>query len=168
LEELLASDAPATAKVKAATELLGRLEPPMGRTSKAAAVKLAKESWRTSTTRRRWARAKLSDLLATRAPGVRKPGGKPARSEAWAVEVRRALEELERVVVDCSWKEPIVRYVEERARELTQDAERRAVEAEARLAEFTGRSTFRLAARRRTLPAGPRARSRSPKLSSAR
>jgi hypothetical protein len=43
LEELLGSEVGPTAKVRAASELLNRLEPLIGRTSKAAAVKLAKE-----------------------------------------------------------------------------------------------------------------------------
>jgi hypothetical protein len=55
----------------------------MGRTSKAAAVAQAKtelaDEYAAATVT---AREKLHNLLATRAPGVRKPGGKPARSLA--------------------------------------------------------------------------------------
>jgi hypothetical protein len=170
LEELLASDVAPTAKVRAVGETLDRLEPLIGRTSKAAAVAQAKaelaDEWHAATVS---AKEKLRDLLATRAPGVRAPDGKPARSQAWADDVRQALEELDRVVVDRSGKEPIVMQaevdpvpiiegliergllrlpnrleaplfherVEESARELTQEAERRAVKVEAKLAEFT-------------------------------
>jgi hypothetical protein len=171
LEELLESGVAPTAKVRAVGETLDRLEPLIGRTSKAAAVGQAKaelaDEWHAATVS---AREKLRDLLATRAPGVRSRGGKTAVSEEWAAQVGQALAELDRVVVDRSGQEPIVvqreptgeeikariqglvdlgllgwpaewhkfqARVEERARELTQDAERRAVEAEARLAEFT-------------------------------
>jgi hypothetical protein len=99
--------------VRAAVELLDRLEPLMGRTSKAAAVKLAKgelaDEFQAATVS---ARERLRDLLATRAPGVRSRGGKPAGTVAWAGGVRQALDELDRVVVDRSGAEPIVRQVE--------------------------------------------------------
>jgi hypothetical protein len=168
LEELLASNVAPTAKVRAASELLDRLEPLLGRTSKEAAIRQAKQEladeFDAATV---GARAKLESLLASRAAGVGAPGGKPAGSEAWADDVRRALAELDRVMVDRSGAEPVVRlvevdpvpiiegliergllglpaewarfqaHVEERARELTVEAERRAVEAEAKLAEFT-------------------------------
>lgn len=88
LEELLASDVAPTAKVRAVGETLDRLEPLIGRTSRAAAVAQAKgelaDEWHAATLS---AREKLRPLLATRAPGVRAPGGKRAVSEEWAVAV---------------------------------------------------------------------------------
>jgi hypothetical protein len=159
----------------ALVELLDRLEPLLGNANKAAAVAQAKrelaDEFDAATVN---AKAKLNDLLARRAAGVRAPGAAPAGSEQWMDELGRglaaAIAELDRVVVDRSGAEPIVRYrdmsgeetkagieglveigllgwpadwprfeahVEEKARELTQEAERRAVEAEAKQAEFT-------------------------------
>ena len=166
LEELLASDTPATAKVRAASELLDRLEPLLGHGSKAAAVAQAKrqlaDEYDAATDR---ARAKLESMLARRAAGMRSPDDRS--TEWWVDELGRVLADLELVVVDRSGAEPIVKCaevdmtavlrrlverglivpanewrgfeerVEVRARELTAEAERRAAEAEARLAEFT-------------------------------
>jgi hypothetical protein len=167
LEELLESDTPATAKVRAASELLDRLEPLLGHTSKDAAIVAAKrqlaDEYAEATAR---VREKLESMLARRAAGKRaRAGAEP--TAWWVAQLGEALSDLERVIVDRTGREPIVRYaevdvtavlrglverglivprgewqvfderVEARARELTAEAERRAAEAEERLAEFT-------------------------------
>ena len=166
LEELLASDTPATAKVRASSELLDRLEPLLGPVSKSAAVKQARQELADEyAAATESVRAKLESMLATRAAGMRAPGGKPA----WMDEVAAAPRELDRVIVDTSGAEPIVRqlevdpcpiiaglvergplgypaewqrfqaHVDERLRELTADAEARTAEAERRALEAEAR-----------------------------
>jgi truncated hemoglobin YjbI len=161
LEELLASDTAPTAKVKAATELLDRLEPLLKRDQAEMRKQVAAEFEAVTAS----ARAKLDRMLASRIEARRMT---PKQFEQWLEEAGRALVELERVIVSDNPKQPIVRYaeprmdsrrilrglvelglivpppdwkefpgrVEERARQLSADAERRAAEAEAKLAEF--------------------------------
>jgi hypothetical protein len=157
LEELLASDTAPTAKVKAATELLDRLEPLLKRDQAEMRKQVAAEFEAVTAS----ARAKLDRMLASRIEARRMT---PKQFEQWLEEAGRALVELERVIVSDNPKQPIVRYaeprmdprrilrglvelglivpppdwkefpqrVEERARQLPADAERRAAEAEGR------------------------------------
>lgn len=170
LEELLASDAAATAKVRAATELLDRLEPLLTRDQAEMRKQVAAEFEAVTVT----ARAKLDGLISRevqRRTEARRMT--PAHFEEWLKGASQALAELERVIVSDNPHLPIVRaaephpdpeqllrglveigvivppahwkefpeQLEERARQLSADAERRAAEAEARLAEFELKQT---------------------------
>jgi truncated hemoglobin YjbI len=164
LEELLASDAAATAKVRAATELLDRLEPLLTRDAAEMRKQVAAEFEAVTVS----ARAKLDGLISREVQ--RRTEAKeltPAQFEEWLKGASQALAELERVIVSDNPHQPIVRaaephpdpeqllrglveigvivpppdwkefpaLVDARARELSAEAERRATDAERRAAE---------------------------------
>jgi hypothetical protein len=160
LEELLASNAAATAKVRAATELLDRLEPLLTRDEADIRKRIAAEYEAIGAS----ARAKLDRLLSARMEARRMT---PKQFEEWLDGAAHALAELERVIVSDNPHQPIVRAaeprvdpeqvlrglveigvivpppdwkefperVEARARELSAEAEQRASDAERRAAE---------------------------------
>jgi truncated hemoglobin YjbI len=168
LEELLDSDAAATAKVRAATELLDRLEPLLTRDQAEMRKQIAAEFEAVTVS----ARAKLDGLISRevqRRTEARRMT--PAQFEEWLKGASQALAELERVIVSDNPHQPIVRaaephpdpeqllrglveigvivppadwkefpeQLEARARQLSAEAEQRAATAERRAAEAEAR-----------------------------
>jgi truncated hemoglobin YjbI len=168
LEELLESDTAPTAKVKAATELLDRLEPLLTRDQTEMRRQVAAEFEAVTAS----ARAKLDGLISREVQ--RRTEAKrltPADFEEWLKGASQALAELERVIVSDNPRRPIVRAaepridpeqllrglveigvivpppewaefperVEARARELSAEAEQRAATAERRASEAEAR-----------------------------